>query len=166
MQSIRNALRHAWTILTALPNRRWRGVLREAWSLERRLPALLDEQPLPKLMDMLTPEADQGGEARIRDRERITAIADAAVAFDLRSPLGLCLRQSLVRYHLLRKAGVPVTICFGARKHAGTVVAPAAITGHAWLILRGIPYAEPHYHYRDFKVMYAFPETRQLDLDL
>ena len=166
MPGIRNVLRHTWTILTALPNGRWRGLLREAWSLERRLPALLDEQPLPRFMESLTPVPDQGGEARVRDRERITAIADAMVALDVGSPLGLCLRQSLVRYHFLRKAGVPVTICFGARKRAGTVVAAAAITGHAWLILRGIPYAEDHYHYRDFTVMYTFPETRQLEMEL
>lgn len=166
MPSLRHAVRHAWTILTALPSRRWRGALREAWRLERGLPRLLDEQPLPKLMESLTPMPGGTREPRGRERERLTALADAAVALDLRSQLGLCLRQSLVRYYLLRQAGVPVTICFGARKRAGTVVAPASITGHAWLILRGIPYAEDHYHYRDFTVMYTFPETRQLEMGL
>ncbi len=166
MPGIRNGLRYIWTLATALASARWRAELRDAWRLERDLPRMLDELPLPKLMESLTPAVERPAEPRVRDRDRLREIADAAVAFDVRSPLGLCLRQSLVRYFLLRRAGVPVTICFGARKRQGTVVQQASITGHAWLILRGIPFAEDHYHYRDFTVMYTFPETRQLEMGL
>ncbi len=166
MPNLRNALRHTWTIVAALPSRRWRAVLRDAWRLEHELPRLIEEYPLPKLMEHLTPALDRPGEARARDRERICAIADAAVALDRKSRLGLCLRQSLVRYHLLRREGVPVVICFGARKRAGTVLSPAGVAGHAWLILRGIPYAEEHYHYRDFTVVFTYPESRQLEMGL
>jgi hypothetical protein len=152
-------------VMAALPSSRWRMVVREGWALERRLARLLDEQPLPRVMEELTP-ATPASEPRVRDRERIRTLADAIVALDVRSPLGHCLRQSLVRYYLLRRAGTPVTICFGARKHAGTVLLPAKLTGHAWLVLRGMPYAEEHHHYRDFTVMYSYPESRQLKLEL
>jgi hypothetical protein len=166
LRRARNAVVHTWTIFTALFSGRWRRVLVDAWRLERSLPWLLDEHPLPRVMEILTAQDPPAVEPRVKDRERIRAIADAVVAYDVGSRLGYCLRQSLVRYNLLYREGVPVFICFGARKHAGTVLHQAKLTGHAWLVLRGIPYAEDHQHYRDFTIMLTYPESRQLKLEL
>jgi hypothetical protein len=89
--------------------------------------------------------------------DQIRPLADAVAAWQLHSPLGICLRRSLLRYYFLREAGLPVTIVFGARlkrEEEG-----GGIGGHAWLTLAGQPYYERPGNYEGFVVMYVFPET-------
>ena len=47
-----------------------------------------------------------------------------------------CLTRSLVLYHLLRRSGIPLDLCIGVRREAGSMEA------HAWLEREGKLYLE------------------------
>jgi hypothetical protein len=81
-------------------------------------------------------------------------LADTAVILERRSPLGLCLRRSLIRFHALRTAGLPVVVCFGARPVTDR---DRSLAGHAWLTLDGVPYHEPPSSFEGWTVMYTYP---------
>jgi hypothetical protein len=63
----------------------------------------------------------------------------------------------MLRYHFLRRAGVPVGLNFGARFKGGQ--ADREITGHAWVTLDGQPYFEDGENYQGFTVILRFPEN-------
>jgi hypothetical protein len=63
----------------------------------------------------------------------------------------------MLRYHFLRRVGVPVVLNFGARFKGGQ--ADREITGHAWVTLDGRPYFEDGENYQGFTVMLRFPEN-------
>ena len=140
-------------VLAALPSASKRAVLREAWRIERALPGWFAAAPLPELMRQL--DAETQPPIPLRERNALTRLADAAVGLDYGSPLGICLRRSLVRYVLLRRAGVAVAVQFGARKAAAA--GRSRIAGHAWLTVDGQPYAEPRENYEGFAVIYTWP---------
>jgi len=147
-------LRNVWVGLSALalaarsaPRRRlWaemRGYVRDLpAALLGPLPAALAAQT-PSRADLTLPPDD------------VRLLADAAALFERRSPLGLCLRRSLARYHFLRRAGLPLALNFGARFKAG--VADREVTGHAWVTLDGQPYFEDGENYQGFTVMLRYP---------
>src|SRR5207237_10029284 len=112
--NLRRGLLNLKTVLRALPSAQPRSVVLEAWRLERRLPRLFENHPLPELMQLLDREAAAG--ALHASGGAIVCYADAVSMLDYRSPLGVCLRRSLVRYVLLRRAAVPVAVHFGAKK--------------------------------------------------
>jgi hypothetical protein len=87
-------------------------------------------------------------EAHIRD------LADLAALLERRSPLGLCLRRSLVRYHYLRPQGLPLEVKFGAKLLGQPE--KRGLTGHAWLTLNGNPYHEADANWQGFTVMYTY----------
>jgi Transglutaminase-like superfamily len=145
-------------VASALPSAVSRGVLHEAWRIERALPRWFAAEPLPELMRRLDAEALVPSPPV--DAPSLTRLADAAVALDFYSPLGICLRRSLVRYVLLRRAGVNVIVHFGARKE--TSAARSRIAGHAWLTLDGLPYVEKPENYKGFAIVYTYPETENL----
>jgi Transglutaminase-like superfamily len=151
--NIRRGIAYLLSAADALPSSGSRQVLRDAWRIERSLPKWFAAEPLPQLMQHLDDEARARGPLLARDS--LTRLADAAVGLDYTSPLGICLRRSLVRYVLLRRAGVGVSVHFGARKGAGG--ARSRIAGHAWLTLDGRPYAEEPENYRGFAVIYYYP---------
>jgi hypothetical protein len=127
-----------------------RRLLREMQAYVRALPAVLAD-PLPQVLAAQTPaRADLA-----LPSDDVRRLADAAALFERRSPLGLCLRRSLVRYHYLRRAGLPVAIHFGARFKGG--VADRDVSGHAWITLDGAPYHEDGENYRGFTVMLRHP---------
>ena len=111
------------------------------------------EQPLPTMMAELTPAAI--GQYPVGPDE-IRPLADAVAAWQLLSPLGICLRRSLLRYYFLREAGLPVTIVFGARLKRNDE--GGGLGGHAWLTLNGRPYHESPANHQGFVKMYAYPE--------
>ena len=127
---------------------------RQLWAelraYERGLPDVL-VAPLPQVLAAQTPaHVDLTLPAA-----EVRRLADAAALFERRSPLGLCLRRSLARYHFLRRAGVPLVINFGARFKAGQ--ADREVTGHAWVTLAGQPYFEDGENYQGFAVMLQYP---------
>jgi hypothetical protein len=122
-------------------------------AFSRALPRQFD-QSLPQMMARLTPEAvAQRRRAVIPDE--IRRLADAVAAWHLGSPLGICLRRSLLRYHFLREAGLPLQIVFGARLKDNQE--GGGIGGHAWLTLNGAPYHEDPADYAGFVEMYIYP---------
>lgn len=153
-------LRHLWLALASVPgllrSRRRRRLLGEMRALCARLPQML-KQPLPQAMQALAPQP-----AQIEmSEEDVRQLADLAALLARRSPLGLCLRRSLLRYHFLGRAGLPLRVSFGARfRHNGpTPVQDAgrAIAGHAWVTLNGHPYYEMQENWRDYHVVYRWP---------
>lgn len=146
-------LRHLLLFLGALPlllqpaRRRLWGEMRDYL---RRLPEALSA-PLPAALATQTPAVTDLNEAH----DVVRRLADSAALLDRRSPLGLCLRRSMARYHFLRRAGAPLVIRFGARFKGGQ--ADRDVTGHAWVELDGQPYFEDGENYRGFTVMFAHP---------
>jgi hypothetical protein len=126
-------------------------------SFSRELPSQFD-QPLPQMMAHLTPQFSDShpelSEAEIRH------LADAIAAWHLTSPLGVCLRRSLLRYRFLRAAGVPVKIVFGARFKGEAT--RDGLGGHAWLTLDGAAYYERPEDYEGFVKMYDYPEENKI----
>ncbi len=129
-----------------------RQLLAEMRQLCRGLPAIL-QRPLPEAMAQLTLE-----EEVIRplpDETTTRQLADLAALLERQSPLGLCLRRSLLRYHYLRQMGIPVVVKFGAK--FGDGMPEKDVTGHAWLEVNGRVYYEPEENWRGFTVMFTWP---------
>jgi hypothetical protein len=147
---VAHGLRYAATLLKAMPRPASRQLVREALMLGRRLPAQLD-QPLPNALATLTPAPTP----QALDPQAIREIVDALTAFGAGRPLGICLRRSLLRYHFLRRAGLPVVVNFGARRLGD------ALGGHAWLTLNGEPYHEPPENYQRYALMLSFPQDTE-----
>lgn len=147
-------LRHLWLAFTTLPillfDARQRRLFDEMRAFTRRLPQAL-AAPLPEALAALTPPTSDLG----LQISALRRLADLAALLDRRSPLGLCLRRSLVRYHFLRCAGLPLVLNFGARFKGG--VADREITGHAWVTLHGQPYFEDGENWQGFTVMLRYP---------
>ena len=148
---IRNLLTGLAALLS-LGDPRRRALWGEMRAYVRGLPNAL-AAPLPAVMAAQTPRtADLSMPAGT-----VRLLADAAALFERRSPLGVCLRRSLVRYHFLRRAGVPLVVNFGARFKDKTP--DRAVTGHAWVTLNGTPYYEEGENYRGFTVILRHPDA-------
>lgn len=155
-------LRHLALALRALPglvlDAPQRALLAEMRRFCRQLPQRL-QAPLDEALPALTPSlrASPGGNA-----DTVRRLADLAALLERRSPLGLCLRRSLVRFHFLRRAGVPVVLHCGARLLPAQTPAGAArrLTGHAWLTLDDQPYHEAAEDWRGFTVLLSHPAPR------
>ncbi len=146
-------LRHVVLGLAALlqllePRRRALWVQMRAYV--RGLPAAFNG-PLPGAVAAQTPAAAD----LALPPASVRRLADAAALWERRSPLGLCLRRSLLRYHFLRRAGVPLVINFGARFTGA--VADRDVSGHAWVTLGGRPYYEDGENWEGFAVMMRWP---------
>ncbi|MBE7472437.1 MAG: lasso peptide biosynthesis B2 protein [Anaerolineae bacterium] len=151
-ERLRRGLRHSLILVSALPNASKRALLARMLAFSRALPAQFD-QPLPQMMAHLTPPATSNPQNLTPDD--IRRLADALAAWHFRSPLGICLRRSLLRYHFLRQAGLPVSIVFGARLKGANE--GGGIGGHAWLTLDDLPYYENAQDYSGFVEMYVYP---------
>ena len=156
--NLERGLTYLAVLARVMPSAVQRRALRKAWRIEHALPRWFAERSLPELMQQLDAAAAQPRTAV--DAPMLVRIADAAVGLDYRSPLGLCLRRSLVRYVLLRSAGVPVIVQFGAKKQGSPH--DIRIAGHAWLTLDGAPYAERPDDYRGFTAIYSYPPIHSL----
>ena len=146
-----------WRVLlpATIPPDSWPILLR-AWRTERSLPALLDAQTLPEVLQRLDtsslpPRPD------LATAIHVTRLADAVVALVRHAEIGPCLRRSVVRFRLLRQIGLPVIIHVGAQKMAGPERGAASLVGHAWLTLDGFPWEESLEPHQDYVVMYSYP---------
>lgn len=148
-------LRHA-RLAAAVPglllSARRRALFGEMRRYCRSLPAAL-AAPLPAALHRLTP--DRAAQADSLSEGTVRRLADLAALLERRSPLGLCLRRSLTRYHFLRRAGIPVVLRFGAKFVGGRP--DREIAGHAWLTLFGSPYHESDENWRGFTEMLIYP---------
>lgn len=139
-----------------LASRQQRHLFQEMRRFMATLPAAL-KKPLPEAMAQLTPAGQPTG----LSTEQVRRLADVTALLERGSPLGLCLRRSLLRYHYLRRAGVPLVVCFGARLAAGE--GARHVAGHAWTTLDNQPYYEKDENWRNFVVMFRWPEPSGAD---
>ena len=150
-------LQHVGLALGCVPSLLWDGrqrrLLAEMRQLCRRLPTVL-AQPIPQAMVALTP--DGGGKRPFFPETTTRNLADLAALLERQSPLGLCLRRSLIRFHYLRQLNIPVVVLFGAKLVPGKQ--QKEIAGHAWLTLQDAPYYEAEENWRDFTVMFTWPK--------
>ncbi len=160
MHALLTRLRHLSLGLRLLPgllsNAQQRQLLTEMRHLCRELPIIL-KQPIPQAMAEL--------ETMKRERPfplppetQTRQLADLAALLARRSPLGLCLRRSLLRYRYLHALGVPVTVLFGAKFAPGETPDKKKITGHAWLVLGERPYHEDDENWQGYTVMLRWPQ--------
>ena len=155
--SLKTRLKNWWLALITLPGLLLHAERRHLLSAMCRFSQQLSQtmqQPIPQAMQQITPNDTTTLTA---DPHTIRQLADLAALLDRRSPLGICLRRSLVRYHFLRQAGVPLAVVFGAQfdndRHATSTIA-----GHAWTTLNHAPYHEADENWRNFTVMFTWPE--------
>jgi hypothetical protein len=132
-----------------------RAMMREIRQLQAALPHLMATHALPELLQTLTPSSpDWQG----REEAQVRALVDAMARADLASPLGLCLRRSLLRYHFLLRVGIPLTIVLAMRKRREGE--PPGLAGHAWNELHGAPYHEREEDMLGFTVVYRWPSEQ------
>jgi Transglutaminase-like superfamily len=107
--------------------------------------------PLPKL-DVLLDWASAGAANPMVDPEPIAATV--LQVLDIGQPLVRrgCLTRGLTLYYCLRRAGVPVSLCFGMGRASGG----DGFDGHCWLELAGQPYLESRDPRTCFASMYTF----------
>jgi hypothetical protein len=155
--------RYLLALLATLPNSSQRKLLWQIISLSYALPQRFDD-PLPAMMARLTPDCPYllQPSSQLTETE-VRRLADAVAAGHFWSPLGICLRRSLLRYHFLRALGLPVSIVFGARLKARQE--GGGLGGHAWLTLAGQPYYETPGDYEGFVEMYVYPEADSVPLN-
>ncbi|HID35171.1 MAG TPA: hypothetical protein EYP25_11520, partial [Anaerolineae bacterium] len=116
LASIRDLVAATVVLARAQMRREGRVMLAEMRRIQTQLPARYEALALPDFLTWLTPErADWAG----RDEHDVRELADALALLDRRSPFGLCLRRALLRYHFLRRAGVPLGIPYQFRQAGG-----------------------------------------------
>jgi len=128
-------------------------MLAEMRRVQRSLPARYDALSLPDFLTELTPTSSDWAD---KDREQVRELADALALWDRSSPFGLCLRRSLLRYHFLRRTGLPLGIVFAMRPRKAHE--PPGLAGHAWNILDGQPYHERAEDMAGFTEVYRWPQ--------
>lgn len=83
-------------------------------------------------------KADLGNLANVSEGELLRCLENA-LSFGRPLVQGDCLTYGLTRYYFLRRANVPVTLCFGVPRKGGEL---AAGPGHCWLERDGEPFLE------------------------
>ena len=130
---------------------RQRPLVTEMWRLSRSFPDRYTGSPLPDFLASLTPNR---ADLAPMDSEQLRRLVDAVARLDRRSPFGLCLRRSLLRYYYLRRAGVPLGINFAVRFRQP--LEGKGVAGHAWNTLDGQPWHELEEDYCGFTVIYEW----------
>ncbi len=168
MPALLARLRHLWLGLYLLPglvlHAHQRQLLAEMRALGQQLPTLL-KQPVPQAMARLEAITTKRP-FPLPSTNKTRQLADLAALLDRRSPLGLCLRRSLLRYRYLHALNVPVTVLFGAKFAPAETPDQKKVTGHAWLTLGDRPYHEDDENWQGYTVMLRWPEKRVGDLRL
>jgi len=154
--SLSRALSALSILARAQMTREGRAMLAEMRRVQQRLPARYNTLSLPDFLAELTPEqTDWAG----RDQDQVRALIDALAFWDRKSPFGLCLRRSLLRYHFLRRTDLPLGITFAMRRR-NPEEAPG-LAGHAWNTLHGQPWCERPEDMAGFTVVYRWPEEQE-----
>jgi len=117
------------------------GSLSVAWRA-RALAACAVLPPLVSLVSLARLSAVAGSPTALARAAALDDVALSAFVVRVLSRLPppwryTCLRRSVVLYHLLRRAGRPVSLAIGVRKSGA-----GALQAHAWLVKEGAPYLE------------------------
>ena len=67
-----------------------------------------------------------------------------------------CLTRACTLYYFLRRAGMELTLCFGAARKEGQLVADA---GHCWLMKNGEPFLETQDPRANFAPFFSLPHS-------
>lgn len=157
MPALLTRFRHLWLGIRLLPglflNSQERQLLAEMRRWAHQLPTAL-KQPIPQAMAQFTAEAEVSKRPfPLPTESKTRQLADLAALLDRHSPLGLCLRRSLLRYRYLHELNVPLTVLFGAKFAPGDTASGKKVTGHAWLTLDERPYHEDDENWQGYTVM-------------
>lgn len=95
---------------------------------------LLVRLRLATLERVLEPRRPRVGDSR---EPEVVAHVEAVLALTGRLAPANCLTRGLTRYYFLRRAGVPLTLCFGVAWVNGE------FAGHCWLLRGDAPFLEP-----------------------
>jgi hypothetical protein len=137
----------------------------ELWWLLPRVIAFATVVPL--LFDLRIPvlsrvlewrfrSAGERGEDCIKSEQIIRCVGIAmAIGRPLVRPR--CLVRAVTLYYFLRRAGVDLTLCFGAARKEGRLVEAA---GHCWLTRQGEPFLEERDPRESFVPIYWMPGCR------
>ncbi|NOG84542.1 MAG: lasso peptide biosynthesis B2 protein [Candidatus Scalindua sp. AMX11] len=132
------------------------------------LPLVLRFYSLPGLMRVFTPRTLKINKSSDSEefQDKVVRFTDYILSRKYLAGKNPCLKRSLVLYHLLRKSGMEVTICFGVRFN--TMLLPAGspqkrLEGHAWLLYKGKIFLEKNSEVvKSYKVTYIFPEEESI----
>lgn len=83
---------------------------------------------------------------------RIIRAVESALAVGTPLVSSRCLTRGLTLYYFLRRAGVELSLYFGAGW------GKAGFSGHCWLVKDGVPFLERGDPSQNFAVMYTLPE--------
>lgn len=100
-----------------------------------------------------TTDAAKPDPARVQQTIRCVELART-----IGSPLvrPTCLTRGVTHYFFLRRAGLPVSLCFGAAMKNGVLIHQF---GHCWLVKDGEPFLENSDPRRQFLPIYSLPES-------
>jgi hypothetical protein len=127
-----------------------------AFAIRARVLAFLAVAPLlvrlrpPALERILEPRRVPAGGGYA---STVATQVEAALAIAARLLPASCLTRSVTRYYFLRRAGEPLTLCFGLARLDG------ALAGHCWLLREGEPFLEPRDPRQMFTETYRIPST-------
>ncbi|MDX1546495.1 MAG: lasso peptide biosynthesis B2 protein, partial [Rhodothermales bacterium] len=103
---------------------------------------------LPRLLAVFDPRTRRVASAPVSP-DRLAWLTKSLLRVSFRDRY--CMKQSVLLFHFLKKWGHPVRLHFGVAKHA------EELTGHAWIELGGIPFAEQSDPREAFQVTYSYP---------
>ena len=152
LANARIALATLLTLARAQVQQPGREMLAEMRKVQRALPSRYETLSLPEFLSELTPASADWSH---KNPEQVRKLVDALAFWDRSSPFGICLRRSLLRYHFLRRVGIPVGIIFAMRTRQAHE-APG-LAGHAWNILHEKPYHERPQDMIGFTEVYRWP---------
>ena len=131
------------------PHRLW--LLCRIIGLATVLPLLVRAFSLPRLVRLLDAGSVPEPEEPV-DPEPTIRLTQAVLRRNFAMFRSNCMKQSLLLFHFLGKAGYPTHIRFGIKLVDGE------IDGHCWLEHNGQPIAEPADPNQAVKITYEYPE--------
>jgi hypothetical protein len=147
--------------------RRWRALRRLRGPREWRLcgRALVFALAVPFLARLKLSTWSRWVERRIQaalapgadgpPHDMVLQCVDSALVLGMPCVRSTCLVRGLTRYFFLRRAGLDLSLCFGAALRNGELV---AVPGHCWLEKDGKPFLEPGDPRLNFLPIYRLPE--------
>lgn len=125
------------------------------------LPVMLKLLSIPRAMKVLTPGEFKAykNEESAKSKDKIIKFADYILGLNFWIFKSTCLKRSLVLYHFLRRLGIGVHVCFGARyKEELRTLDVKRLEGHAWLLYNGNVFLEKNPEIaKTYKITYCFP---------
>jgi len=125
-------------------------MLRMAWWVFL-LSALIRVQPLPRVLNLMTPRKPVGSAMdHFPSNERMAQLIDLLLRIDTFVFRPICWKRAAVLHRYLALKGISTRIVFGVRKENQGI-----LEGHAWLELDESPVFESSSP--EYTVTYAFP---------